>query len=62
MILGEFKRLAKAALEQREREVAEANGRSTDRTLEQLRLEAGRAAGLREALAIVDQMTIAEDD
>lgn len=62
MILGEFKRLAKAALEQREREVAEANGRSTDRTLEQLRLEAGRAAGLREALAIVDQLTIAEDD
>jgi hypothetical protein len=62
VILGEFKRLAKAALEQREREVAEANGRSTDRTLEQLRLEAGRAAGLREALAIVDQLTIAEDD
>ena len=62
MILGEFKRLAKAALEQREREVAEANGRSTDRTLEQLRLEAGRAAGLREALAIVDQLTLAEDD
>ena len=62
MILGEFKRMAKAALAEREREVAEANGRSTDRTLEQLRLEAGRAAGLREALAIVDQLTIAEDD
>ena len=62
MILGEYKRMAKAALAEREREVAEANGRSTDRTLEQLRLEAGRAAGLREALAIVDQLTIAEDD
>ena len=62
MILGEFKRMAKAALDQREREVAEANGRSTDRTLEQLKIEAGRALGLREAQDIVDQLTLAEDD
>lgn len=52
------------ALNDRMVDVAIANGRATDRTIDQYRMHAGRVAGMNEAMTLLDETLkkLTEDD